>query len=372
MLPPAHPRRTTGQRHPDRVPLILATAALATAALVLAACATDGAGTVDAADGDAGAAPTTTAASPLSAGCAMDPATVGRRSTHERVDLVSGGTDRWYHRFVPGTYDGTPAALVVDLHGYLSGADGQVAISQLGTTAERHGFVVATPQGSSDLPYWNAVSEPDLPDDVTFVGDVIDDVTAAVCIDPDRVYVDGFSNGAFLASLVGCELSDRVAAVAAVAGLMLPDECGPSRPVPVLAIHGTEDRHVGFRGEPGPALDALPWNDDSRAAFATLPWADVTETAAGWAALDDCDPEPARTDVSPQVELVTYRDCAAGTEVVLHVVDGGGHTWPGSAISVASRSVLGATTTDIDANEVIWAFFADHPMPPGPDEEGTS
>lgn len=298
-----------------------------------------------------------------SPGCDTDPATAGPRGTPERVDLTSDGADRWYAQLVPTAYDGAPTALVVDLHGYLSGSAGQVAMSDLGSVAEEAGFVVATPQGTSEMPYWNAVPHAELPDDIGFVEDVIDDVGTNLCIDADRVYVDGFSNGAFLASLVACRLSDRVAAVAAVAGLVYPSDCSPTRPVPVLAIHGTDDQYVSFTGGPGPALDELTWNDQSRLAFDGLPFASVSSAAAEWAELHGCGPDPARTDVGTDVELVEYSGCAEGSTVRLYVVDGGGHTWPGSTFSRASEPILGPTTEEIDASEVIWSFFGDHPMP---------
>ena len=307
---------------------------------------------------------TTTAPLPSpSPGCAAGPADPGARGTHEVVDLSSVGADRWYTRLVPSNYDGAPVPLVVDLHGYLSGAAGQAAMSDLGAKAEEAGFVVATPQGTSELPYWNAVPHAELPDDVRFVADVIDDVAGSLCIDAARVYVDGFSNGAFLASLVACRLSDRVAAVAAVSGLLLPADCAPSRPVPVLAIHGTDDRYVSFAGAPNPALADLTWNDQSRAAFDGLAFADVATTTERWAELNRCADEPTRTGVAPAVELIEYPGCAEGSAVQLYVVDGGGHTWPGSAFSAASASILGPTTEAIDANELIWSFFSEHPMP---------
>ena len=325
--------------------------------LVLSGCGGDDAGE-DAASTEETAGPTTTGTAPL--GCAAAaPAPAGT----ERVELSSGGEERWYDRVVPSGYEGSPRPLVIDLHGYLSGAETQAAISGFGALAEREGFVLATPQGNSDLPYWNATPEPDLPDDVGFVADVIDDVSATVCIDPDRVYVDGFSNGAFLASLVACELSDRVAAVAAVAGLLVPDGCEPDGPVPVLAIHGTDDQYVPVDGGPGPALADLDWSVDSRHAFDGLAFADVAETAATWAELDGCDPAPTRTDVSAAVASEAYGDCAGGAAVDLYVVDGGGHTWPSSAFSHASAAILGPTTDDIDATELIWSFFEEHPRP---------
>lgn len=372
--------RRHARRAPTATSLTAITLAFAVLATLAAGCGTDDddAGSGDRASGTASpsatTAPSTTTAPAVPArtpgcdpdtGIAVDPTTAaaGTRGSHERVDLDVDGTARWYTRYVPSTGGAAPLPLVVDLHGYLSGSAGQAAISDLAATAEEQGFVLATPQGNGDLPYWNAVPHDELPDDIAFIEAVIDDVGAATCIDPRRVYVDGFSNGAFLASLVACQLSDRVAAVAAVSGLQVPEGCDPARPVPVLGIHGTADRFVSIDGGPNPALDDLSWNDDSRLAFDGLPFAPVTEAAAGWAARNGCTPDPAVTEVAPAVEHIAYEGCEAGTAVELYVVDGAGHTWPGSAFAAASAATLGPATDAIDANEVIWSFFADHPMP---------
>lgn len=352
---PERGRRAHGARRTIALPLSV----LAATALVLAGCGDDdeaasGPPATEAAD------PTTTTTGPAP-GCAPG-ATVPAPGT-ERVELVAGGEERWYDRVVPSGYDGAPTPLVVDLHGYLSGAETQAAISGWGALAEQEGFVVATPQGNGELPYWNAVPHDDLPDDVAFVAAVVDDVAALVCVDPDRVYVDGFSNGAFLASLVACELADRVAAVGAVAGLLVPEGCAPARPVPVLAVHGTADRYVPVDGGRGPALDTLEWDADSTRAFEGLAFADVTATAARWAELDGCDAEPTTTAVSPAVTAVTYGGCDDGAAVELDLVEGGGHTWPASAFSHASEAILGPTTDDIDATTRLWSFFEEHPRP---------
>lgn len=295
-------------------------------------------------------------------GCDSANAAATEPSKHVEVDLTSGGAPRTYQLYVPGTYDGSLTSLVVDLHGYLSGSDGQVAMSEFGTLAERAGFVVATPQGNSAMPYWNAVPHASLPDDVQFVSDVIDDVRARLCIDPAKVYVDGFSNGAFLASLIACRLSEKVAAVAAVAGLMFPADCDPSRSVPILAIHGTDDQFVSFTGAPNAALDTLTWNEESREAFEELRFADVTVSQAMWAAEQGCAPDPAETRVSGSIELFEFSGCNDDSSVQLYVIDGGGHTWPGSELSAASATILGPTTFDLDATETIWKFFGQHSL----------
>lgn len=354
--------RTAGRRRVAAA----ATAAAVAVALLTAGCSSGSTGTDGAASpsgSTAGSSTPTTARPTRSAGCDADPAALGARSSHERVDVATAGGDRWYNRYVPAGYDGTPAPLVVDLHGYLSGAAGGSAMSNFAPLAEQHGFVLATPQGNSDKPYWNAVPHPDLPDDLGFVEQVMDDMEQDVCVDPSRVYVVGFSNGAFLASLVACRLSDRVAAVAALAGLQRPKDCAPDRPVPLLAVHGTADGYVAFDGGANPRLDELAWNDQSRAAFEGLPFAPVTKTAAEWAASEGCGAEPEKTAVATGIERTTYTGCDGGSTVQLYVVDGAGHTWPGSAFSTASASILGPTSQEMDASAVIWDFFAAHPMP---------
>ena len=298
-----------------------------------------------------------------SAGCRAPAAPEPARSEHVEVALTSSDLDRTYLEYVPAGDAEGPAPLVVDLHGYLSGAAGQVAMSDLGTFAETAGVVVATPQGNGAHSHWNAVPHDELPDDVQFVADVIDDVSSRRCIDPARVYVQGFSNGAFLTSLVACELADRVAAVAAVAGLLFPDGCEPARPIPILTIHGTDDQFVTFDGSPNVALSSLPWDEQSTLAFTDLPFAPVRDSLGEWAAVEGCASPPDEQPVTGSVARVRYGGCLDDSTLELYVVDGGGHAWPGSEFSAASAAIVGPTTTEIDATELIWEFFADHPMP---------
>jgi polyhydroxybutyrate depolymerase len=282
------------------------------------------------------------------------------RSTHTARPVEVGGAERQVREFLPASYGTTPAPVVIQLHGYLSGAEGQIAMSAIEPVAESGGFVVLSPQGNGERPYWNAVPHADLPDDVAFVDALIDDVVATRCVDPTRIYVMGLSNGAFLASLVACRLSNRVAGVAAVAGLQSPADCAPADPVPMLAIHGTDDRFVPADGTRGPALEDLPFDADSTRAFDGLPWAPVRTSAQEWAARNGCEATPATSSVSPSVTEVEYGGCRDDADVVLYEVAGGGHTWPGSRFSQASAGVLGPTTTEIDANTVIWDFFRAH------------
>ncbi len=299
-----------------------------------------------------------------SPGCDAPSDTAPDPGGHVEHDIISGDASRSYKLYVPEPYDGSPTPLVIDLHGYLSGSDTEVVLTQFAALAEKADFVLATPQGNSAMAYWNATPVASLPDDVQFVSDVISDIGDRLCIDPGMVYVDGFSNGAFMASLVACRLADEVAAVAAVSGLMFPQDCKPARPMPILAFHGTSDEFVNFTGSPNAALDTLTWNEDSTTAFAELPFDDVTSALAEWAAVDGCASTPSTRRTSTEVELIEYSDCQGESSVQLNVIEGGGHTWPGSEFSRASESALGHTTFEIDATEAIWSFFLAHPMPP--------
>jgi polyhydroxybutyrate depolymerase len=277
---------------------------------------------------------------------------------HVEVDLPT--SSRGYLRYVPEVAADGPRPLVIDLHGYLSGSSIQVQLSAMDAVADREGFVLVTPEGTGFLTHWNAVPQPSLTDDIGFIRSVIAAVGDDLCIDEARTYVQGFSNGAFLASLLGCRLADQVAAIAAVAGLLLPEGCAPVVPVPVLAIHGTDDRFVSYEGSPNAALDTLEFDAVSRLAFTDLPFAPVERTAQSWAALDGCDPEPEERTTAPGIATTSYGGCAGGAEVVLHTVEGGGHTWPSSAFTELSASILGPTTTELDASAEIWAFFERH------------
>ena len=47
------------------------------------------------------------------------------------------------------------------------------------------------------------------------------------------------------------------------------------------------------------------------------------------------------------------------------VVEGGGHAWPGSTFELPPEleDLLGVTTHEISANDLMWDFFVAHPMP---------
>ena len=261
--------------------------------------------------------------------------------------LVSGGREREYIVHVPPSYTGADALpLVLNLHGHGSNAREQAFYSGLPRKADRAGFIVVTPQGTGDQPHWNFLGiGASAPDDVAFIDDLLDTLMSELCIDQARVYSAGISNGAAMSVTLACRLSDRVAAIAPLAGLFFVDGCAANRPVPVIAFHGTDDAFVPFEG--------------GVVTSSNLPVRPAEESLQDWATHNGCAEDPERTRVSDSIRLIRYQGCDEDATVELYVVEGGGHTWPG-AIDVPR---LGATTHEISATDLMWAFFEAHPMP---------
>jgi polyhydroxybutyrate depolymerase len=218
--------------------------------------------------------------------------------------------------------------------------------------AAREGFVVAYPDGIGRG--WNdgrAGVNGDV-DDVAFIATLIDEIAADHAIDRSRVYVTGASNGGMMTYRIGCELSDRVAAIAPVIG-NLPEElpCKPTAPLSVLAINGTADPLVPYNGghvarDRGQVLSA---------ALSTLAFAH----AAGCGAADPTVEEPDVDTDDDSRTFVTRYACPAPVQVSLITLGGAGHTWPGG-VQYLPKLAIGGVSRDFDGAERIWEFFEPH------------
>ena len=140
--------------------------------------------------------------------------------------------------------------VLFNLHGGASTAQAYMEyVSDMRPIAENENFILVYPQATSDNngnPTWHLGGENSKStevDDVGFIGKIIDDLSSIYSIDQTRVYVIGFSNGAYLAYEIACLMNDKIAGIGVVAGHMFIDtfnSCSPSHPTPIINIHGTE------------------------------------------------------------------------------------------------------------------------------------
>ncbi|HYD10643.1 MAG TPA: hypothetical protein VEA78_11110, partial [Acidimicrobiales bacterium] len=199
--------------------------------------------------------------------------------------------------------------------------------------------------------------------DLDFLDQVLDSLATELCLDEARTYVTGLSYGAIMSSALGCVRTDRFAAIAPVAGIEWPDGCEPSRPVPVWSVHGTADPILFFNGGVGDLGAALGGGslETPDTADVDLDGPGYPAAVASWAEANGCGEH---TD-EPHSEHVIERtyECDADAEVTFFIVEGGGHSWPSSAFSAAIETVVGPTTTELDATAEIWAFFERHALP---------
>ncbi len=191
---------------------------------------------------------------------------------------------------------------------------------------------------------------PEPADDVAFLNQMLDALALKYSVDTRRVYAAGLEDGGFMALRTGCNMADRVAAIAAV-GAALPKTmiCLPSRSVPALFMNGTDDPivpHNGGNYKPG-QFHVLSAEDSGKA----------------WAKFDRCAEKPAQDKIPPsqkggkETKTYTYSGCQDNAQVVLYSVKGGGSTWPGGE-QYMSEKEIGKTSDALNANETIWAFLS--------------
>jgi polyhydroxybutyrate depolymerase len=275
--------------------------------------------------------------------------------------LTAGGADHPVRVFVPSTYAGAPVPLVVNWHGLGGNGPDQAAVTRYEELAESEGFIAVHPTGvpaaGDSRNSWQLAPTPGERDDVRFADDLLDRLIADWCVDANRVYSTGMSNGGFFTARLVCEMADRLAAASSVAGLYHVDDCAPSRPVPYLAYHGTADTVVPFDGDGQSVLLGAGSDPALRVFFEQV----MPDEFAEFAADAGCDPTPTSTPIGDVIRY-DYAGCADDTPMSFFEVTGGGHTWPNWPIADAVGALFGYTTTAVDATVDSWEFFEQHTL----------
>lgn len=269
-----------------------------------------------------------------------------------QCSLEHDGLVRKFRVHLPQGLDRTrPTPVVLAFHGGGGTSRYMKRNSGFNALADRHGFVVIYPDGYHKT--WNAgaccedAMRANI-DDVGFVRRLLADLGRQVAVDPWRIFATGFSNGSMMSHRLACEMSDKLAAIVAVSGVIMVPACEPGEAVSVLVMHGTADPRSLWEG-------GLGDKDPSKGVRDSIPVTmDKLNTRYQCAA-------PDRTFLQRNAATCTERSCAAGNTVGLCRLEGAGHQWAGAKALWPNR--LGPVNTDISASQVIWDFFAAHPKP---------
>lgn len=285
----------------------------------------------------------------------------GKRHAEIRVD----NEKRNFIFATPRSYKSNkPLPLVIFFHG--AGGSAQQAAETYGwiEKGEAEHFLVAFPEG---LPYqkngeanfllnpriWRdgrSAQQGSPVDDIHFFAVMLDKLQACLAIDPQRIYVTGFSNGASFSFALGARYSDRLAAIAPVCSQSFVAIPSVRRPLPVYYLVGDADPLVPFHG----GAAKLPWG-----MIRTYP--PVQESVDAWVRLDTCPILPVAVKDRAGVKVLRYGPGRGHSEILYTVVEGNGHHWPGT-VEPLPETVSGPRADPFHATDRIWDFFRQHPL----------
>jgi polyhydroxybutyrate depolymerase len=284
--------------------------------------------------------------------------------THS-LEIRAAG-QRWsYELHIPPQYrPGQPTPLVFILHG--AGGDGEIYLETTGwrRKANQEGFIAVAPNGQPSRPLfpadvrinprvWNAGNLRGNTrrvkfNDVEFFRSLLREVKQKLTIDDRRIYVTGHSNGGGMTFMLATEMPD-FAAIAPVAALYWRDKSQLAAPVSTLYMVGTKDPVIPLEG----GASALSiWGNRN-----TPP---VRDTINTWVGASGCPRTAITTNTQKGVKIDRYRPCSSNTEFLVYFIPGQGHGWPGGKTNLP-ESIIGPKSNQINATDVIWDFFRQHP-----------
>ncbi|MBW7455864.1 dienelactone hydrolase family protein [Paenibacillus sepulcri] len=145
-----------------------------------------------------------------------------------------------YQLFLPSDYErntGKKWPLILFLHCIKKRGDDLALLHQYGVArfAEERkdfGFIVATPQ---------CPEHSDWPQQRNALSALLDEIARSHRVDPERVYLTGFSMGGNGTWDLAANVPGRFAAIAPLAGYYQPEDASLLKGIPVWAFHGEKD-----------------------------------------------------------------------------------------------------------------------------------
>jgi polyhydroxybutyrate depolymerase len=247
------------------------------------------------------------------------------------------GTTRFYNLMVPPNVGEQPAALVLDLHGRTLTKDDQRDESGFEGLAEREGFFVAWPDGLGQK--WQAELSP-ATRDIEFLRALVAHLVNEYNIDPNRIYATGHSMGGGMVYRLACEASDLFAAYSIMAATMISTDvpkCNPSRPIPILSIHGLDD-------------DIAPYYGGLIDGAGDVVFLSAVDTLEFWRGKNSCNGPLERENFGPEAWCDADHNCEDDAQTAMCTVYGGYGSGP-------YNHLIYHNTAGLDLAELSWNFF---------------
>lgn len=256
--------------------------------------------------------------------------------------------DRQFSYYLPSNYsaESEDLPLLLSLHGGDDTSESNISYTGFADLAEEQKFIALFPQGSvaedkGATGWFAGTCDTSEVCDLGYIEFILDSLITEINlnIDLDRVYATGFSNGAFMAYSLACNLSEIIAGVAAVAGSMEIESissCNPIHSMPILHIHGDADLQIPVVG--GDYHESIE---------------DVIDF---WKEFNECTnntfTEGSDENFDGNIWSTNlYSDCLNNINVEYVLLYGFDHNWPYFQENSFSNA-------DIDGSSYIWSFLS--------------
>lgn len=291
---------------------------------------------------------TTTAASPLQPradGCGTQhhPGYNDDTNSHS---IMSGGRTRHYAVNVPQDYNSNPnkrRAVIFDYHGNTRSPHDQYLDSMYYASPGGDDYLVVYPAGVDS--HWQGPSyaTPGV-NDLQFTTDLLDHIRKSYCVDDNRVYASGKSNGAGFVDTLACsDHGDEFAAFAMASAALYTDtsegDCPKKRAI--LESHGDKDTTIPYSGGEGSG-GPLP---------------DIGEWVSWWGQRTCRGTGPVKSGDLGGYNITTY-SCGSYNKVIDHYqVFDLGHCWPSSNGKNFDSTKSTCKDRSLDFTKVVLKFF---------------
>jgi polyhydroxybutyrate depolymerase len=252
--------------------------------------------------------------------------------------------------------------LLIDMHGNSITAQDQLYVSDFSRLTDPENGILIHPEGI-DLG-WNFGRCCNEENDLGFILTLIDTIIDERYADENRVYLSGWSNGCFMSFEIAAIASEKIAAIACMAGYTDEELPANYSAIPIMEIHGVADQILLYGS--GSTAAAIFGNnlDLDEGAIQNFYW---------WADANDCSGNvPDFEVVEWDYSIKKFTNCANDSEVVLvslnyaqhnpYLNDYNGTTNP------AIELLLAGNPTGIDSSQIAWDFMSQYSKDVVPEE----